>query len=273
MLFAEQPVARRDTCFACEGVATTVEHVVPAWLQKRFGLSNQHLTLPNGSAIAYRQLVIPACADCNARFGRLEAKIEADRASNSDIWKWANKIHYGLRHKDRFLAWDRKKNGLTIGDLSQDDPLQRSRLFLRCVVGNFKTEPDPFGSVFVFRFSNRHEFKFAHFVESSSICVCLGHVGYVVFAEDGQAVKRSIPAQEIISSLPATQTVEHMLWFYAQCVEMLARHTLGMNIVMCPGLFARVGQTKVHEVRPVDKKRFRATCASLGLQWIDTDEL
>jgi len=63
-----------------------------------------------------------------------------------------------------------------------------------------------------------------------------------------------------------------MLFFYAQCLELLARHTLGFDILMSPGFITRAGSTVVHEVRPIDKNRFRATCAHLGLRWIDTDE-
>lgn len=274
MFFDSKPVADIRTCFICDRDATTVEHVIPGWLQRRFNLWDQLLSLPNRSTIPYRQLVVPACHRCNVEvFGALERKIEADQATDSEIWLWANKIHYGLTHKDRFLAWDRKNRSISIGDVSaQCDLLERSRHFLHCVSGDFKTDPDPFGSVFVFRFPNEQDFKFAHFVESRSICVCVGKVGYVVFVEDGQAVKRGRPTETVLASLPRPPRVEDMLWFYAQCIEQLARHTLGFDILMSPGFIARLGGTVVHEIRPIDKDRFRATCSALGLRWIDTDE-
>ena len=59
---------------------------------------------------------------------------------------------------------------------------------------------------------------------------------------------------------------------FAQCIELLARHTLGFNVVMIPGQIVRIGRTVVHEIRPIDKGRFRSVCAELGLNWVDTDE-
>jgi hypothetical protein len=263
------------TCFVCGRDATTVEHVVPAWLQRRFNLWDQFLQLPNRSTIPYRQLRIPSCRRCNGEvFGALERRVETDHASESDIWKWANKIHYGLTHKDRFLAWDRANRSVKIGDVTaQSDPFERSRHFLHCVSGDFRADPDPFGSVFVFQFETEQDFKFAHFVESSSVCICLGRVGYIVFVEDGQTIKLGRPVEALLASLPRAPRLEDMLFFYAQCLELVARHTLGFDILMGPGFIAKAGDTVVHEVRPIDKNRFRATCVHLGLRWIDTGEL
>ena len=267
-------VADTRTCFACGASAETVEHVIPSWLQHRFKLWDELMVLPNGTTIPYRQLTVPACNRCNTScFAPLEARIESDRASASDIWKWANKIHYGLMWKDRFLAWDRRRQGATIADaFVAIDPLQRSRRFLECVWGDFSVDPDPFGSVFVFRFEGREEFRFGHFPSSGSIGVCLGPVGYVVFTEDGQGVKRSTPANAALASLPKPPSANDMMWFYAQCVEMMERHTLTFPMAMTATSLIRAGSTVVRDVRPVDKGRFRAICASLGLTWIDTEE-
>lgn len=273
MFFNTEVAADLDTCFVCGRNATTVEHVIPGWLQRRFNLWNQHLVLPNGSAIPYRQLRVPACRQCNVEvFGELEKKVENGQATDSDIWKWANKIHYGLAHKDRFLAWDRCNQSLKIGDVaSRHDLLERSRHFLHCVAGDFRTEPDPFGSVFSFLFQTPQPFRFAHFDESSSICVSIGDVGYVVFVEDGQVLKCSMPVQALLASSPPAVSAEDMLFFYAQCLELLARHTLSFPVLMTPGLLARTRRASVQRIGPPNKERFRSTCANLGLQWIDTE--
>ena len=74
------------TCFVCSGPANTREHVIPTWLQHRFDLWNQTLTLPNGTTIPYRYLTIPACATCNGDvFGQLEQRVENNTASDSDL--------------------------------------------------------------------------------------------------------------------------------------------------------------------------------------------
>jgi hypothetical protein len=54
----------RSTCFLCGrrlGSRNRAdEHIIPRWIQERFQLWNQTLTLLNGTTIAYRQLVIRA---------------------------------------------------------------------------------------------------------------------------------------------------------------------------------------------------------------------
>ena len=273
-MFFEKP-ADYDyhTCFICGRPATTVEHVIPKWLQNRYNLWDQHLQIPNETSIPYRQVVVPACIKCNTEvYGKLEKKVENHSADDSDIWKWANKIHYGLSHKDKILEWDRQNPGYKIGDVIRPtDPLERSRHFLNCISGDFKTEPDPFGSVFKFEFESYQDFKFAHFLLSSSICVCLGDFGYVAFVEDGQALKRDTATESAYRDVPKPSKVEDMLFFYAQCVEHMTRHELGQNIIMSSGFIARVGQTVVHNVEPPNKERFRAICSHLGLEWIDSN--
>jgi hypothetical protein len=259
--------ADRDSCFVCTRQASTFEHVIPKWLLHRFDLWDQALTLPNGTSI-------PACARCNNEvFGALEWRVQSEAASESDIWKWANKIHYGLSHKDRFLAWDRANSSCRIGDVVQrDDPLELSRHFLQCVAGDFRTDPDPFGSVFTFRFASPQGFRFAHFIASSSLCLCTGTSGYVVFVEDGQALKRDVGLRPALRAVPDPPRVEDMLFFYAQCLEQATRHALGVNFLMTRGLLIRTGRTVVHSVEPPDKQRFRFLCRTLGLDWRDSDE-
>jgi hypothetical protein len=260
------------TCFICAQPADTVEHVIPKWLQRRFDLWNQHISLPNGTSIPYRQLTIPACSRCNSVvLAPLEQCVESGAASESDIWKWANKIHYGLGFKHQFLEWDRRNPGYKIGSVvRQDDPLERDRHFLHSIAGHFRTDPDPFGSVFRFDFSTPQRFFLAHLMHSSSVCICLGDVGYNVFVTDGQALKRDVATSREYDAAPKGR-LEDMLFFYAQNVEHLARHKLGQNIIMTDGFLARLGRTVVHDVSPPDKVRFRAICAALGLEWVDSD--
>jgi hypothetical protein len=99
----------------------------------------------------------------NEVFGKLETRVERGVATDSDVWKWANKIHYGLTMKDKMLAWDRRNPRYKIGEVIRwDDPIQRARLFLHAVAGDFRTDPDPFGSVFRFNFKTSEPFRFAH---------------------------------------------------------------------------------------------------------------
>lgn len=247
--------------------------MIPKWLQHRFGLWNEELRLPNHTTIPYRQLTIPACRRCNSEvFGALEQRVEQGTASDSDIWKWANKIHYGLGFKDRFLEWDRQHPRYKIGDVvNGHDPLERDRHFLHCVAGGFKTDPDPFGSVFRFAFPEPQPFRFAHFLQSHSLCISIGTAGFIVFITDGQALRRDRATMTVLASLPSPPRVNDMLFFYAQNLEHLARHQLGFDFAMTPGLIARLGPTVVHGIEPPNKERFRYFCKELGLEWVDTE--
>src|SRR5713226_5139659 len=59
----------RSICFLCGRRLSpknrSDEHVFPKWLQSRFSLWNQTLTLLNGTHIPYRSLTIPCCIECN----------------------------------------------------------------------------------------------------------------------------------------------------------------------------------------------------------------
>ncbi|OGU63928.1 MAG: hypothetical protein A2499_08895 [Stygiobacter sp. RIFOXYC12_FULL_38_8] len=274
-MFIPKPIENRDTCFICGRKAETVEHVIPKWLQHRYNLWDEHLLLPNKTSIPYRNVLVPSCAKCNNEvYGSLENRVSSGIATESDIWKWANKIHYALGYKDRFLAWDRANPNYKIGDIiSSNDPIERDRHFLHCVSGDFHTDPDPFGSVFKFEFAKFSEFAFAHIIHSQSISVCLGNIGYVIFVTDGQALKRDVGLTQYYNSFPKPVKREDMLFFHANCIEMLARHELGQDIMMSNNFLVRVGKTVVHHVEPPNKERFRSICRSLGLQWVDSDEL
>ena len=131
-------------------------------------------------------------------------------------------------------------------------------------------EADPFGSVFRFNFVSEQPFKFAHFISTSSICISLGKCGLAAFVTDGQALRRDIATMEAFRRFPDLTTVGDLLFFFANCVEHLARHELGFDILMTGGLMLRAGPTIVHSSEPFNDERFRKICKRLGLHWIDT---
>lgn len=271
MKITPKSYSKDDTCFVCAEIADTNEHVIPKWLQHRFDLWDEMLVIPNGTSIPYRALTIPMCKRCNSEvFSPLEKRIENGLCSDSDIWKWANKIHYGLCYKEKFLAWDRKNPERKIAEvITSNDPLEIERSFLYSVSGNFTTTPDPFGSVFQFKFSSQQRFIFTHFFESTSLCINIGNIGYVVFLKDGQTLKKNSGTAQMHANLVAQGRVEAMLFFYANCVENFARQKLGFNIILSKGHIVKLGSTKVHSEEPFNKERFRMICSHLGLNWIE----
>jgi hypothetical protein len=271
-LFLDAIPENEDTCFICSRTATTAEHVIPKWLQRRFNLWDQRLGLPNRTSLRYRQLLIPACTKCNTgALAQLEREVESGGADERAIWRWLNKIHYGLGYKDRVLQWDRAHPGLRIGDVANStDPFERDRHFLHCVSGDFAVDPDPFGSIFRFDFETEQPFMLAHNVHSASLSISLGRTGWVGFVTDGQALKRDVATQETYRTQSSRDGgLAHMLFFHAQGVEHLARHALGQDIMMTDRFMIRVGRTVVHSVTPPSAARFKRICDSLGLDWED----
>ena len=147
-------MGEKQECAFCGNEATTVEHVIPKWLQRHYDLYNKKLRVWTGDAINYRCATIPACQQCNGgRLANLEKRIQAGTASESDYYLWALKIRYGLSIMDSRLYIDPKdhdkgfllppgmknyQTGFILPALaSLDDP-------------NFHFYPDPFGSVFLF---------------------------------------------------------------------------------------------------------------------------
>lgn len=258
----------KTTCFLCTGLASTQEHVIPEWLQHRFDLWDQHLVLPNNTFIPYRQLTIPACACCNNRaLSALEKKIESNKASNADIWRWANKVHAGLCYKDQLLAWDRKHPDCPIGQVIQPgDPLELTRYFLRCIPGKLRVQPDPFGSVFRFPFNVPQDFALHHTFQQQSVCISLGSIGYVVFIKDGQFLEHSRTIQASYKSAAKQGTLPHMLFFFAQCIEYMQQAEVTYPIAISDGLVASVGAPQIHNITPANADRFSALCKHLGIE-------
>lgn len=267
----------KETCFVCGKPANSREHIFPKWLQHKFNLWDQHIIMANETQISYKQLVVPCCKICNnEHFSGLENKIANENETVSDIWKWANKVHFTLTLKDKFLDWDRKNPGYKIGDvISPSDPLEQARHFLHCVSGGFKTDPDPFGSVFKFDFTTNQNYNFVHIINSSSVCVSFGNRGYVIFVRDGQFLKDEGGVMESYRNIIQKDVIEmaDMLFFYASNIEYLERFKITFPIMITKGQIIKLGRATIREEKPVNKELLREVCKWMGITWIDPDEI
>ncbi|MCO6499314.1 MAG: hypothetical protein J5I47_02935 [Vicingus serpentipes] len=262
----------KETCFICGRYAESREHLFPKWLQHRFNLWDEKLIIPNKTAISYRQLIVPCCKKCNGEvFGQLEKVIASGTESESDIWRWANKLHFGLTLKDKFFDWDRKNPGYKIGDIiSSSDPLEQSRHFLHAVSGDFKCNPDPFGSVFRFDFKKEQEYNFIHIINSSSICISLGNRGYVIFVRDGQFLKECEGVMDDYKELQSKDSeMVDMLFFYAKNIEYLERFTITNPVIITKGQIIKLGRATIREERPENKELLAEICKHFGFTWVE----
>ena len=140
-------------CVFCGESAGTKEHVFPRWLQKHFGLKDQHLRMANKTKIQYSRVIVPACKNCNSEiFSRLESKVRTGKANDQELFLWALKIRYCLSVLDSNLPNDRS-NSASAPILRKEyasigyDFIKHS--FTHLSSDRFCFRPYPFGSVFL----------------------------------------------------------------------------------------------------------------------------
>jgi hypothetical protein len=242
----------KNYCFICSSEAKTDEHVIPKWLQNKYDLWDQRITLPNRTTMPYRQLRIPCCNKCNNEvLSQLEKKVENGKATDQELWKWAAKIHFGLLNKDDFLEWDRKNPGYKIGEvLKPDDPIEINRHLVHSINGAFSTFPDPFGSVFKFHFPKEEPFHFAHLINFPGLCICTGKTGYVIFINDTGSLSRQPSIKEPYSKYLKNPDLGKILNFFANSWVHLYRHEVTYPLIMSRSSIALVGSPKLKRERP-----------------------
>lgn len=200
----------RSICFLC-GIRLnkknrTDEHVFPKWAQKRFSLWDQSLTLINGTAIPYRQLTIPCCADCNKKhLHPIERKVAdaslrgADAVGRLDeltLFLWLGKIIYGILYKELFLARDRKsgrKSPIITKQVLKT--LSLHHLFLNAARLPVRFTPAIPASIFVFRIKDIGEkqlqWDFRDSLTDLTVSCRIGRVGILAALHDGRAQRDS----------------------------------------------------------------------------------
>lgn len=267
----------KDNCFICGNKAESVEHIIPKWLLKKFNLWDFQIEIPNKTFTTYKKLIVPACKICNNEiYGKLENRIKQKTNDEKDIWRWANKIHFGLRLKDRFLDFDRKQPGIKIYDVfGTGDYFQKNRKFLHCVSGKFSCHPDPYGSVFIIDLEKEEDFNLIHIIQSNSIYICTGDRIYIVFINDGQILKHDINIINQFEKIKKDKKniLSGSLFFYAQCIYYFEQYTYTIPTVMCKNTIMKIGRATLRDEKPLDKELFRSICNRFGVNWVDENEL
>jgi hypothetical protein len=192
----------KKRCFACGGPPSSGigEHVIPKWLQNKFLLFDERLTLLNGTPIPYRKLTVPCCKECNTGFlSKIENSVQPvfhrGRVSSDEeklaLARWLSKILIGLLVKETSLLFDRSKPSLgTIVEPGLIDELRhchfvmqsaRKTTSFRCLHSEF-----PF-SLYSYRVSNyrkNHEFDLSTNIAGQSVSIRIGQLG-AIFINDG----------------------------------------------------------------------------------------
>ncbi len=200
-----------DRCFLCgtkfDDKLRTPEHVIPKWLQRRFDLWDERITLVNGSQLPYRNATVPACEACNTGpLNDLETEISAafeagragvERLPPKRLWQWLLKLSYGLiRIEYRLLADRSNPDGGVIG--KADSAGHRlavtagafAHLYLQTVIGRTTVTPrHPMASFFIFDTQTpsvlRDQFDLTDMIYPGPlIALRIGNVGLVAMTTD-----------------------------------------------------------------------------------------
>jgi hypothetical protein len=231
-------VFSEDNCFYCGETLhrRTREHVFPLWVQRRFGLTNQTITLLNGTRIKYSNLTVPCCHTCNTvHLSQLEKKVKeylfdspiaVARRHAGDILTWTLKILLGIIYSERLLPANRRNpsdgpilptelwDAFTITHLL----IQGLRIPIHFTAEGKRRIP---GSIAIFNIDESDEdpapFDFRDEVRLLSVFIRLGSRGILASA-DGGAVDIDFGAQlrsEAPRKLHPVQFREFgATWFY-----------------------------------------------------------
>lgn len=196
----------RELCFLCGRRLTPTtrsnEHVFPKWLQHKYGLWNEQLTLLNGTHLRYRQLTIPCCKACNnsclAPIERSVEKAAAEgpaalrRLSQRALFLWLSKIFYGIIFKEGLLLADVQDPDA--GKLVPRSGLQLFRMhhyFLQAARVPMRFLDFFPASIFVYRIQKYREtklqFDFRDYPPGLGISLRMGAIGIIAALQDGGA--------------------------------------------------------------------------------------
>jgi hypothetical protein len=244
-------------CFLCgrllEEFGSTEEHIFPRWVQKRFDLWNQKLTLLNGTTIPYRSLTVPCCEECNKyRLQPIEVAMSAAMAKgaeevralgNNVLFLWLGKIFYAILYKELSLSSERKK--INSGAMVPEEVIRgyESHLFfLQAARGKVETKDFCPGSIFVFRTQSHNQVAFqwdyCDNIDTLFMGVRMGEVGIIGVLADGGAQQLFSDFCEPIQDFPL-----HPIQFRELCAVFSYQSTLATRT---PKYITKIGTP--HEV-------------------------
>lgn len=201
-LKAENIAARK--CFLCGQHPSSGmgEHVIPKWLQRRYDISNEQLTLLNGTLFYYRSLTIPACNYCNNIVLKDTEDFVSNLASDDtvewspkhsfEVGRWMAKIFFGILIKESALSLDQKQPQQ--GNIVSVDYFDEL-FFIHLLIQSWRKKVNfnslhtihPF-TLYVYRIEE--DLQFGKFdistnVHGKSICIRFGSWGFAFVADGG----------------------------------------------------------------------------------------
>lgn len=197
-----------DNCFLCGCELTddikTFEHVIPKWLQHKFNLWDQKITLLNGTLLPYRNLTIPCCLDCNNHHLRpfeddvkkaFEDGFEAmSELPDETLFYWLGKIYFGMMYRELFLNLDRsdpEKGPIITPEYL--DSFYSHFLFLQGIRGQISFSNFFPASIYLFKTQKPHEIEaqwdFIDNHQTLFISIRMAGIGIIALLQDCKSTK------------------------------------------------------------------------------------
>lgn len=202
IIFEKERSFSVDRCFVCDELLTEVnateEHIYPKWLQRKFNLYNQKISLLNGTFISYRNLKVPCCKECNEKMSaRIEKPMKQAVESGYDgfikldrniIFQWLNKLSYGMLYKEAMLLRERsdEDSGYIVSHEILNE-LHMKYAFLVSIVRDTEYVREPY-SLLVFRIKPDAKNPYWGFdgFNIPVVCFCMNDIGIIAHLQDNR---------------------------------------------------------------------------------------
>lgn len=229
-----------NKCFVCDEMLNetnrTEEHIYPKWLQRKFNLYNQKISLLNGTFINYRNLKVPCCKACNEK---MSAKIEKpmeqaveggyENFENIDrniVFQWLNKLSYGILYKEAMLLRERGiiEGGYIVPHEIANE-LHMKYVFLISVINDTEYIYSPY-SLLVFKVKKNEKNPywgydgFMHPV----LCMNMNDIGIIAHLQDNKFNEDFFKENEKMNDLLSREL--HVMQFREVCARFLYKSSL-----------------------------------------------
>ena len=239
-IFEKERSFSPDRCFVCDKLLNdenrTEEHIYPKWLQRKFNLYNQKISLLNGTYIHYRNLKVPCCKSCNTKMStKIEKPMEQAVESGYDsfihldrqiVFQWLNKLSYGMLYKETMLLWNRKKK--EEGHIIPHEVLNNLHMkyiFLISTVKDTEYILSPY-SLLIFRIKpdiNNPYWEYSGF-HVPVFCMTLNEIGIIAHLQDNKCNEDFFVQSDFMNSL--LQRELYYMQFREVCAKFVYKSSL-----------------------------------------------
>lgn len=209
----------------------TREHVFPRWLQKKYNIETQRMTLPNGSTMKYNQILVPCCKACNGGImSEWEKKIqnavdvgfnEFKKIDINVIAWWIYKIYYSKLVIESHLRNDIKDP--FSAKMIEDERLNKYNniyMVMSNLIKGISYEGFVPYEIYIFKTDNKNIFDYLDDINTHTVYMRLGEVllicsldSYNIYPAQYSRELESLKKLELVHPLQAIELFTKMLYF------------------------------------------------------------